>query len=133
MKPSAKAATGTAKSQDRIAMDAALNILDKWSCTPEQQQAILQVSRAALYKYRNPDAAVSLSRDQTQRISYLLNIHAALRLVFENPNNVYGFMAMANDNPYFNGRSPLEIIATGDFGALYEVSKRIDVLRGGLW
>ena len=40
---------------------------------------------------------------------------------------------MANHNPYFNGKTPLSLIATGSFGALYEVYKRIDAMRGGQW
>ena len=71
--------------------------------------------------------------DQIERLSYLVNIHGCLRMIFENPKNVYGFMALKNDNPYFNGKSPLEIISTGQFPALYETFRRIDVLRGGLW
>lgn len=111
----------------------ALNILDKWGCSPDQIQAILQISRATYFKYRKDPGAANLTHDQAERISLLLNIHAALRTIFENPENVYGFMSMKNDNPYFNGKSPLEIISTGSFAALYETFKRIDALRGGLW
>jgi hypothetical protein len=68
-----------------------------------------------------------------QRISFVLNIHATLRLVFDNPDNVYGFASMANDNEFFNGRSPLEIMAQGDMISLYETFRRIDMLRGALW
>jgi len=114
-----------------VAIKTAMNTLDKWGATPEQQQQILQVSKAAYYKYRSGTAA-SLSHDQMTRISYLLNIHAALRTVFENPDNVYGFMKMENHNPYFNGQTPLALISSGDFGALYEVARRIDALRDGL-
>jgi len=53
--------------------------------------------------------------------------------VFENPTNVYGFMAMPNNNAYFNGAAPLTLIGSGAFGTLYEVAKRIDALRGGMW
>ena len=41
--------------------------------------------------------------------------------------------ALKNNNDYFAGRSPLEIIETGKFGDLYEVARRVDALRGGLW
>ena len=54
-------------------------------------------------------------------------------MVFTNPDNVYGFMKMVNNNPYFNGRTPLSLIATGQFGALYEVAKRVDSMRSGQW
>lgn len=35
-----------------------------------------------------------------------LNIHAALRLAFDNPENVYGFPSMENRNEFFNGHAP---------------------------
>ncbi|MDI9245395.1 MbcA/ParS/Xre antitoxin family protein [Marinobacter sp. CHS3-4] len=114
-------------------LKAVFAILDRWGCSADQVQKILQVSRPAYYKYRKNPAQTSLSQDQLERISYLLNIHSALRTLFENPKNVYGFMALKNDNPFFNGKSPLDIISTGQFAALYETFKRIDALRGGLW
>lgn len=125
-------AAKTDKNRDLVIIRAAFNILDKWQCTPEQQQNILQISKAAFYKYRSETGSISLSKDQKERISYLLNMHAALRIVFDNPANVYGFMRMANHNPYFNGETPLNLISSGHFGTLYEVAKRIDALRGGM-
>ena len=122
----------SSKRADAIALKAAFTILDKWGADAEQQQKILQLAKATYYKHR-AGGDPKLTGDQLTRISYLLNIHAALRTVFENPANIYGFMAMPNKNAYFNDVSPLSLIATGDFGALYEVAKRVDMLRGGLW
>ena len=116
-----------------IGLKAAMAILDKWGCTPDQAQAILQMSKASFYKFKKDPYAAQLTHDQFERLSYLLNIHAALRTLFENPENVYGFMRMQNHNSYFNGRSPLEMIGSGHFGTLYEVHKHIDALRGGQW
>ena len=112
---------------------AALNILDKWGCTSTQKYQILGMGRSAFFNAQKDPEHVRLSQDQLTRASYVLNIHAALRTVFENPENVYGFMAMPNNNPYFNGARPLEIIGKGHFGALHETAKRVDALRGGLW
>lgn len=114
-------------------LKAVLAILARWGCSPEQVQKILQISRPAYYKYRKSPQQASLSQDQLERLSYVLNIHGSLRTLFENPKNVYGFMSLKNDNPFFNGRTPLEVISTGQFAALYETFKRIDALRGGLW
>ncbi len=112
---------------------AALNILDKWGCSNEQQQAILSLPKSTFFKYKkNPDN-VRLDGDHLERLSYLLNIHAYLRIIFDNPKNVYGFMGMKNNNIFFNGRSPLDIISSGKFSALYETFKRIDAMRGGHW
>ncbi|WP_445428800.1 antitoxin Xre-like helix-turn-helix domain-containing protein [Alishewanella sp. HL-SH05] len=105
------------------------NILDKWGCTDTQKQSILGLSQSTFNRYQKDLSRVKLSGEQLERLSYLANIHKALRIVFTNPKNIYGFMSMANDNPYFDGQSPLSIIATGDLGAMYEVSKHIDCIR----
>lgn len=84
-------------------------------------------------KQREAEWSVGLDSDQMQRISFVLNIHAALRMVFDNPENVYGFVTMANDNHFFNGRTPLEVMSQGDMISLYETYRRIDVLRGSQW
>lgn len=123
------------KSQSTAGLRAALNILDRWQASSEQSCRILRISRSTYTRalQREVNWAVSLDADQLQRVSLVLNMHSALRLVFDNPENVYGFVAMANHNEFFNGRSPLEIMAQGDMISLYETFRRIDVLRGAGW
>ncbi|VVN39490.1 hypothetical protein PS662_05370 [Pseudomonas fluorescens] len=123
------------KSQCVTGLRAAVGILEKWQASSDQACRILRISRSTYTRarQRDPDWAVALDADQMQRISFVLNIHAALRLVFDNPENVYGFASMANENEFFNGRSPLEIMAQGDMISLYETFRRIDVLRGAQW
>lgn len=110
----------------------AINILEKWGAGGDTGSAILRVSRSTYTRAKRGEA-VSLDRDQLTRVSLVLNIHAALRVLFDNPENLYGFMGMKNHNPFFEGRSPLEVIAGGDFVALYETFRRLDALRGGQW
>ena len=129
----AKSSDGATRNIGGVGLKAVFNILDKWGCNREQILNILQISRSAYHKYRADPTSAKLNNDQLERLSYLLNIHAALRIVFDNPDNVYGFMSMPNQNPFFNGAAPLEIIASGNFGALYETHSRIDALRGGGW
>jgi len=123
------------KDQCVTGLRVAVGILEKWRASGEQACRILRISRSThtRAKQRDADWSVGLDSDQMQRISFVLNIHAALRLVFDNPENVYGFVAMANDNSFFNGRSPLEIMSQGDMISLYETFRRIDVLRGAQW
>jgi hypothetical protein len=110
-------------------------ILDKWGATGEQGEAILRVSHStyARAKRKGGLASINLDRDQLTRVSFVLNIHAALRTIFDNPDNLYGFMGMANDNAFFLGRSPLDVMGGGDIVAVYETFRRIDVLRGSQW
>lgn len=116
-------------------LKAAVTILDKWGASGEQGEAILRVSHSTYARAKKKDALVeiNLDRDQLTRISFILNIHAALRIVFDNPENLYGFMKMSNHNPFFEGRAPLEIMGSGDFVAVYETFRRIDAMRSSQW
>lgn len=125
----AKAVT---KDQARVVLSTALNILSKWDASNEQSCNILRVSRSTITRAQQ-GKGVELDSDQLDRASIVLNCHSALRLVFDNPENVYGFPKMENHNDFFNGRKPLEIMAQGDFLSLVETFKRIDALRGGGW
>jgi len=119
--------------QAGIALKAVLNIFDKWGCSSTEKQAVLGMTPSSFFRNAKNPLSAKLSHDQVERISYVLNIHQALRMVFSNKENIYGFMSMENNNPYFNGNTPLSIVATGAFGSLYEVFKRVDVMRGGQW
>ena len=112
----------------------AVAILGKWGATVDAIQAVLRVSRATFFKAKSGSIeAINLDSDQLDRISLVLNMHAALRIVFDNPDNVYGFMAMKNNNDFFNGRTPLESMENGSFMSVYETFKRVDALRGAQW
>lgn len=131
MNATLKAAAFT-KDQSRVVLNTALNILGKWAASTEQSCNILRVSRSTISR-AHKGKAVELDSDQLERASIVLNCHAALRLVFDNPENVYGFPQMENHNDFFNGRRPLEIMAQGDLMSLFETYKRIDALRGAGW
>lgn len=104
-------------------------LLASWGCTQQDIQNILKVPKSAYDEFKVASETVTLSDDQLQRISYLLNIHQTLRLVFSNPANVCGFMSSVNNNDFFAGRTPLEIISSGKLGDLYEVARHIASLQ----
>lgn len=121
------------KRMSAVGFKAALNVLTKWQCKNDQIMAIMQLERSKFFKAKSNPENISLSADQLERISYILNIHSALRIVFSNPENVYGFVNKKNHNPYFNGKTPLELMSTGKFGMLHDVYRNIDTMRGGQW
>ena len=114
-------------------LKAALSILEKWSLTNNQMMQILGLKKSQFFKAKANPSSLSISNDLLERISLILNIHGVLRTVFTNPELVYGFMTRKNNNQFFNGRSPIEIIEGGNFGSLYDVYHRINALRGGQW
>ncbi|WP_018983358.1 antitoxin Xre-like helix-turn-helix domain-containing protein [Salinimonas chungwhensis] len=128
-----QAATQLAQSEAASkSLHVAVNVLSKWQATAEQMASILGVSSASIARAKRKEN-VSLSRDQIERVSYILNIHGALRTVFDNPENVYGFVRKKNHNPFFNGATPFELMVSGSLATLYEVFKRVDALRGAQW
>lgn len=119
------------KNHSAIGLRAAINILDKWSASVKQTSLILRISPSTITHAKNTENTEwteDLDVDVMQRISLVLNIYSALRLIFDNPDNVYGFVGMKNDNEFFNGRAPLDIMAQGDLVSLYETFKQINSL-----
>jgi len=113
------------------AIGTALNILNKWDCTEKEKMAILGIGRSTLHKYQVSADGARLTPDLLERISYLLNIHALLRTIFENPDNIYGFVRMPNRSAFFGGKAPMDIMSSGLMTALYEVYKHLDAIRSG--
>ncbi|WP_243055304.1 antitoxin Xre-like helix-turn-helix domain-containing protein [Pseudomonas sp. BP01] len=121
-------ALSTAKTA--VGLKVALRILDGWQATTAQICSILRISYATYRRaVRAPASPRKLDQDQQQRVSLVLNIHASLRSIFENPTNVYGFPGLPNNNAFFESRSPLEVMAQGDMISLYETYKRIQQLE----
>lgn len=133
MTTAASTKTNSGKDRGAVALRAAVNIMEKWQATSKQIESVLRISRSTYVRAKDEQRALSLDSDQMERISLVLNIHASLRTIFDNPENVYGFPSMPNDNAFFDGRPPLDIMAGGSFIQLYETFRRIDVLRGAQW
>lgn len=121
------------KAKHAIVLRVAVTILERWQANQKQIQRVLRISRPALHRAKTGATVSRLDCDQLTRISMVLNMHATMRTVFENPANVYGFMGFKNGNEFFNGRSPLDIIAQGNMTAFIETYRRIDGMRNGLW
>ncbi|NMX72802.1 DUF2384 domain-containing protein [Pseudomonas sp. WS 5532] len=122
------------ESQNVTALRTAVKILKKWQASEEQIEAVLKVSES-IYKGENQDdeSATDLDKNQLQRISMVLNIHAALRTVFENPKNLYAFPSMKNDNTFFNGKTPLEVMSQGGLADLQGTLNSIESLKNAAW
>lgn len=116
--------------QATTSLKVALRIIGGWEATQIQACRILRISPATYRRAtRGFAAGQRLDQDQQQRIGLVLGIHASLRAVFSNQENVKGFPGLKNDNPFFAGRSPLEVMARGDMISLYETFKRIEYLQ----
>ncbi|MGE8436136.1 MAG: antitoxin Xre-like helix-turn-helix domain-containing protein [Pseudomonas palmensis] len=116
--------------QSSTGLKVALRIINAWQATPAQACSILRIS-SSTYRRALKGRVVGrrLDLDQQQRIGLVLGIHVSLRTVFTNQANVRGFPAFKNGNPFFEDRSPVEVMAQGDLISIYETFKRIKHLE----
>lgn len=115
--------------QSSTGLKVALRIITAWKGTPDQACKILRISSSTYRRAaKGSNAGRRLDQDQQQRIGLVLGIHASLRTVFTNQANVQGFPSLKNANPFFEGRSPLEVISLGDMALLYETYKHVEQL-----
>lgn len=117
--------------QIQTAFKAVLTIFAKWQCTTEEAQTLLGIKRSTWFKYKSAPETASFSHDLVERISYILNIHAALRILFSNPDSVYQWVRKPNKAPFYNGRSAMEIMLQGRVVDLWAVTSRLNAERGG--
>ena len=79
------------------ALPVVFRILDKWQCNTDEQLTLLGISsRSTLNKYKESNGGIRLSVDMQERMSYLLNIHKSLRVLFSADDSIYGWVRKPN-------------------------------------
>lgn len=74
--------------------------------------------------------SIKLDRDKKERVSYLLGIYKALRLLFDDSSQALSWINRENELPPFNGKTPKEYMLEGSIVRLAEVRKFLDYWRG---
>ena len=107
---------------------AAVNLFDRWDLTDDQSAVLLDMN-ARTYARWKAGAIGELKRDIRARLSNLMGIHKALRLIFREPSRGYAWMR--SPNQAFGGRSALEVMLGGELTDLMRVRRYLDAERGG--
>lgn len=105
-------------------------IIEAWEVGPEAAMAILGAPKATFYKWKRTPESARLSRDQFERVSYVIGIYKALQILLPTPKNADSWVRRPNDSPVFRGRPPLEKMAAGNVADLYVVRQYLDAERG---
>jgi antitoxin Xre/MbcA/ParS-like protein len=109
-------------------------IAGKWSLPASDAMALLGVdSRSTYYELlkraRESKEVKGLSRDQLDRLSYLLGIYAATRVLFPHSEESRNeWVSRSNSARLFAGRSPIEIMRSGMIG-LYQTFAHLVAAR----
>ncbi|MBT2134142.1 DUF2384 domain-containing protein [Croceibacterium sp. LX-88] len=107
---------------------AALNLFTKWGLTDEQAATLLDMP-VRTYRRWKAEGPGRVSRDGRARLSNLMGVHKALRIIFAEPQRAYGWIRAAN--AAFGGASALDVMLGGELTDIMRVRRYLDAERGG--
>jgi hypothetical protein len=106
---------------------AVLTLFGKWALTDEEAARLLDLP-VRTYRRWKAGQPGRLDRDKKARLSNLLGIHKALRILFSEPARGYGWIRA--ENAAFGGRSALAVMLAGELTDLMRVRRYLDAERG---
>lgn len=112
------------------ALKAFFNIMKRWKVRDEDARALLGgVSNGPFYEMKRHPERV-LDTDRLTRISYLIGIFKALRIL-HSPRLADEWVHLPNANPIFAGKTPLFYMMRGGLPAMQTVRRLLDARRAG--
>ena len=107
---------------------AALNLFGKWELTDEQAATLLDMPVRTFRRWK-AEGPGRISRDGRARLSNLMGIHKALRIIFSEPQRGHAWIRTVNSA--FAGASALDVMLGGELTDIMRVRRYLDAERGG--
>lgn len=107
---------------------AAVNLFAKWEITDEQAALLLDLPVRSYRRWKAGDVG-RIDRDQRARLSNLMGIHKALRIIFRDAQRGYDWIR--RENAAFGGKTALSVMGGGELTDLMRVRRYLDAERGG--
>jgi Protein of unknown function (DUF2384) len=107
---------------------AAVNLFRRWQLTDDQAATLLDLPVRTYARWKAGEQG-RIDRDTRARLSNLMGIHKALRIIFHEAGRGYRWIRAANDS--FGGRSALDVMLGGELTDLMRVRRLLDAERGG--
>jgi uncharacterized protein (DUF2384 family) len=106
---------------------AVINLFKRWGVTDAEAAVLLDLPARTFGRWK---AGVSgrIGRDGKARLSNLMGIHKALRIIFRQPQRGYDWVR--KPNAAFGGKSALDIMLGGELTDLMRVRSVLDAERG---
>ncbi len=107
---------------------ASLNLFERWRVTDGQAAVLLDLPVRTYARWKSGTTG-RIGRDQKSRLSNLMGIHKALRIIFRDTSRVYDWVRLPN--AAFGGRAALDVMLGGELTDLMRVRRYLDAERGG--
>jgi uncharacterized protein (DUF2384 family) len=106
-------------------------IAERWQLGVEDQMALLDLdARSTFFQWRKA-APAKLNRDRLERISHVLGIYKALRILFPLDAAADAWVKKPNQALLLGGKPALALMTTGGITGLAAVRNYLDAQRGG--
>lgn len=103
---------------------------DRWELSQKERYTILGLPKSTYFTAKRNAASTRLSRDTLERISYVLGIYSALKILLPRRAAADAWVRTPNDNSLFKGHPPIEMMLGGKVGDLFVVRRYLDGERG---
>ena len=114
-----------------------LAIADLWALTEQERLRILGHPARSTYhkwaKQAREHAEFTLDADVLTRISAVLGIYQALRILFETEQEGLAWLRGPHQATVFGGQPPINLMVDGTQDSLLTVRRFLDAARGGLY
>jgi hypothetical protein len=104
-----------------------VNLAERWDITDEQAAVLMGDISVRTFRRWKVDDLGRAGVDTAARLSNLMGIHKALRLLFKEPARGYAWIKRANDA--FGGAAALEVMLGGNLTDLMRVRRYLDAMR----
>jgi hypothetical protein len=106
---------------------ACLNLFKLWKVSDTEASTLLDLAPRTFARWKTGITG-RIGRDQKARLSNLMGIHKALRLIFRDPERSYEWPRLPNQA--FENRSALQVMLGGELTDLMRVRRYLDAERG---
>lgn len=113
----------------RAMQRAVVNLFARWALSDAQARVLLGGIGARSYARWKAGDFGRAGVDLRARLSNLMAIHKALRILFDDPQRAYAWVA--RPNAAFGGRSALDVMLGGELTDIMRVRRYLDAQRGG--
>ncbi len=117
-----------AQDEVRAMQQAVIRLFDRWQLTDQQACVLLGDLAPRTYQRWKTGHYGRVNVDLIDRLSNILGIHKALRLLFREPQRGYDWVKAPNSG--FEGASALEVMLNGRLTDLMRVRRYLDAARG---
>jgi hypothetical protein len=105
---------------------ASVNLFRLWRIGDEEAATLLDMGLRSYRRWKAGELG-RMGRDGKARLSNLMGIHKALRIIFSEPERGYRWVTAPNEA--FGGRSALQIMLGGELTDLMRVRRYVDAER----